>query len=391
MNASIRSLVFSLLAVPFISGLASPELSAQDRLPTMPGYARYQEMAPLYRGAMVSGALNVTWAEDGRTFEYAQDGTRFRYDVARREAVALPAEPEAARGQPEGGRGGSRPARGRQYDSAMSPGQHSSGLLPGPESLHQRFRWQREIAITTDGSEEDRIKYGTASWVYGEELGQSTAMWWSPEGPNSAYYGFDEGPVLDYHLQWIKPKSRAAWTWKPIPRPGPPTPSWISSYTTWPRGPPPRSTCGMASRSPTMWSATTSTGSSGPPTGRAVHSPHQPAPEHPRVCTACDPGTGSCRVIVREEWPASWVTNSPPRRFLEDENRFLWTSERTGWRNFYLYDMSGELLATVTDHEFEVGNIVRVDEEAGVLYYMARDGDNHMKMQLHRVGLDGSG
>src|SRR5262249_10890891 len=27
----------------------------------------------------------------------------------------------------------------------------------------------------------------------------------------------------------------------------------------------------------------------------------------------------------------------------------------------------------------------------GALYYMARDGDNHMKLQLHRVGLDGRG
>jgi len=35
--------------------------------------------------------------------------------------------------------------------------------------------------------------------------------------------------------------------------------------------------------------------------------------------------------------------------------------------------------------------VVEVDEDAGVVYYMAPDGDNHMKMQLHRVGLDGSG
>ena len=34
---------------------------------------------------------------------------------------------------------------------------------------------------------------------------------------------------------------------------------------------------------------------------------------------------------------------------------------------------------------------MKVDEAAGVLFYMARDGDNHMKLQLHRVGLDGKG
>ena len=48
----------------------------------------------------------------------------------------------------------------------------------------------------------------------------------------------------------------------------------------------------------------------------------------------------------------------------------------------------GKLLATLTNNSFEVGSIVSVDEDAGLLYYTARDGDNHMKLQLHRVGLD---
>ena len=104
-----------------------------------------------------------------------------------------------------------------------------------------------------------------------------------------------------------------------------------------------------------------------------------------------DPATGKCRVIVREEWPTGWVDNHPPIRWLKDNKRFLWTSERTGFKNFYLYDLSGKLLATLTNHSFEVANVVRVDEDAGLLYYTARSGDNPMKLQLHRVGLDGKG
>ena len=37
----------------------------------------------------------------------------------------------------------------------------------------------------------------------------------------------------------------------------------------------------------------------------------------------------------------------------------------------------------------DVMTIAHVDERAGTLWYTARSGDNHMKMQLHRVGLDG--
>ena len=46
-------------------------------------------------------------------------------------------------------------------------------------------------------------------------------------------------------------------------------------------------------------------------------------------------------------------------------------------------------LTTLTAHEAE--NIVMVDEARNFLFYTARDGDNFMKLQLHRVGLDGKG
>ncbi|MCA9764642.1 MAG: DPP IV N-terminal domain-containing protein, partial [Gemmatimonadetes bacterium] len=107
--------------------------------------------------------------------------------------------------------------------------------------------------------------------------------------------------------------------------------------------------------------------------------------------TACSPADGSCRVVVREEWPASWTDNRPTIQWLEDGKRFIWQSERTGYANYYLYDLSGELLATLTNHPFEVGGIVKVDERAKQLWYYARSGDNYMKLQLHRVGLDGRG
>ena len=33
--------------------------------------------------------------------------------------------------------------------------------------------------LTTEGNDKNRLKFGTASWVYGEELYQTTAIWWS--------------------------------------------------------------------------------------------------------------------------------------------------------------------------------------------------------------------
>ena len=105
---------------------------------------------------------------------------------------------------------------------------------------------------------------------------------------------------------------------------------------------------------------------------------------------AANPDTGATRVVIREEWPTGWVENSPAMTFLTDGRRFIWESERNGWSNLYLYDLSGKLIAPLTAHTgFEVGALVKVDEAAGLLFYTARDGDNYMKLQLHRVGLDG--
>src|ERR1044072_133392 len=76
---------------------------------------------------------------------------------------------------------------------------------------------------------------------------------------------------------------------------------------------------------------------------------------------------------------------------LGDGKRFVWESQRNGWNNFYLYDLSGRLIAPLTTStSYEAWTLVKIDEKAGVVFSTARDGDNRLKLQLHRVGLDGA-
>jgi dipeptidyl-peptidase-4 len=108
--------------------------------------------------------------------------------------------------------------------------------------------------------------------------------------------------------------------------------------------------------------------------------------------TACNPATGACRVIIREEWLTGWAENRPQLTWLKDQKRFIWESERNGFRNYYLYDLTGKLINPITTlATAEAGAMVKLDEANNALFYMARDGDNFMKLQLHRVGLDGKG
>jgi dipeptidyl-peptidase-4 len=375
-----------------IAGLAAgalhPALEAQDRLKSMPGYARYERMSREIPSAMKSGGLMVTWT-DPRTFEYSRNGKRYRYDVQTRTAteVAGGLMPETTG---RGGRGG--PARGRQFESTISP----DGKLKA--SYHDRNLWLSDVAgggetaITTDGSEKSRIKYGTASWVYGEELSQTTAMWWSPDSSKLAYYRFDEAKVPDYFLQTDQTKIQSTIDTEAYPKAGAPNPVvdlFVFDVAT-------KKTTRIDVRDGKpfdnsvighyvyriAWS----------PDGTELLFNRTNRRQNVLEFAAANPSTGATRVIVREEWSTGWIENNPSIYFLKDGRRFIWESSRNGWTNFYLYDLGGRLIAPLTSHTtFEAANVLKIDEAAGIMFYTARDGDNYLKLQIHRVGLDGKG
>jgi dipeptidyl-peptidase-4 len=385
-TSSWRAAARRVLALPLAIGLLASPADAQDRLKTYPGYEQYARMAPQMQQAVKSGALQVTWAEDGRSFTYEREGTTYRYDVRAKSAVEVAASSENGR---QGMRGRGGPERGRQFESAESPDGALKAFYRDRNLWLSKADGSGERQLTTDGSAEKRIKYGTASWVYGEELGQNTAMWWSPDSRKIAYYRFDESPVPDYFLQLDQTKLQSTMDIEAYPKAGVDNPivqlfvhDLASGETTEidVRD-------GRPFADDVVGHYVYNVGWT--PDGSEITLNRTNRRQNIMELTACSPETGACRVIVREEWPTGWVENTPEMRYLADGRRFIWNSERTGFANYYLYDLSGTLLATLTSHPFEVGSIVRVDEDAGTMWYTARSGDNYLKVQLHRVRLDG--
>ncbi len=377
------------LGVLFLAALPASGW-AQDRLKTYPGYDQYQRVAPQITSSVKLGALQVNWV-DATSFVYTTDGKRYRYDVNAGQATEiapLPADSVGGRGRGRGG-GGAIPERGRQFDSALSPDGRQRAFYRDNNLWLGNDDRSNAIALTTQGNQKDRIKFGIASWVYGEELDQLTAMWWSPDGKKLAFYGIDEKPVPDYYLQMDQTKWYSKLDIEAYPKAGEPNPI-VTLYVY-----------DLASRETTQIDVRDGKPFTNDVIGHYVYNVAW-TPKGSEITfnrtnrrqnvmefTACNTETGKCRVVVREEWPTGWVENTPTLRYLEDNQRFIWASERTGFRNYYLYDLSGKQLATLTSQRSEVGALVKVDEKAKTVFYLARTGDNHMKLQLHRVGLDG--
>lgn len=367
--------------------------SAQDRLPTLPGYQQFQKISQEGRDAVKPGALAVTW-KDAKRFEYARDGKLYRYDVVAKTTEEIGTAPvvEGGFGRGRGGGRAGGPERGRQFESAESPDKKLRAVYRDRNVYLVDAATNAGVPVTTDGSAKDRTKNGTASWVYGEELAQRTAMWWSPDSTRLAYYRFDESKVPDYYLQLKQTQLQSTVDAEAYPKAGVDNP--IVELFVY----------DVAARKSTKMDVRTGMPFtndvvghyvyrvSWSPDGRELLFSRTNRRQNILEFAAANPETGATRVIVREEWPTGWIDNSPSMTFLEDGRRFIWESERNGWTNLYLYDLSGKLLTPLTSHTtFEVGGPIKVDEAANVLFYTARSGDNHLKMQLHRVGLDGRG
>ena len=399
MFASIKKVRYlvAMAAIAALVSLLPLSGSAQDRLKTMPGYENYKKMSGAAKGSVKMGSLIVTWLEGGKAFEFNKDGKKYRFDIATLKATEIGKAPEDVghladvTDSDDSGPSPVPQARGRQKSSVTSPDGKRQAFYRDNNLWLGDSKGENAIPLTTDGNKEKRIKYGIASWVYGEELGQTTAMWWSPDGKKIAYYRFDESKVPDYYLPLNQSALRNVMDIEPYPKPGDPNPIadiYIRNLDT-------NKLTHVDARDGKPFENSVVGhyvyGVSWSPDSKELIVHRTNRRQNIMEYSAADVDTGKCRVIIREEWAPSWTANRPAKRDLKAMGKFIWTSDRNGFKNFYLYDMTGKLHAPLTSHEFDTGNIVRVDEKEGLLYYMARSGDNHMKMQLHRVGMDGKG
>jgi dipeptidyl-peptidase 4 len=239
--------------------------------------------------------------------------------------------------------------------------------------------------LTTGGSEE--VLKGQLDWVYPEELETPSAYWWSPDSSKIAYYEMDERPVPRYPL--VDMSSPAGETeFEGFPLAGGANPIVRVGVVSVDGG-------------ETKWMDT------GTNTdvylarvewlrdSRRVAIERLNRAQNKLDLLFCDAGTGASETILTET-DKYWINVADDLYFFADNKRFLWSSERTGYRHYYLYDLSGKQIEQLTSGDWQIsGNggfgpgaasHPAVDETNGFVYFLSNK-DDVRETHLYRVSL----
>ncbi len=113
-----------------------------------------------------------------------------------------------------------------------------------------------------------------------------------------------------------------------------------------------------------------------------------------------DPSSGEVSEIYSETDEPFFESNLSSRgvpnwRVLHDSNEFIWFTRADNWGHLYLHDLtSGERKNRITDGEWNVIDILRLDHERRTILFTAvgkEDGRDPYFNHLYRVNFDGSG
>ena len=240
----------------------------------------------------------------------------------------------------------------------------------------------RDIQLTTDGNE--LIKNGYASWVYMEEiLGRGSryrAFWWSRDSKKICYMRFDDSQVPAFPIYVIKDQ-RGYLENEHYPKPGDKNPDVKlgivdieTQKTTW---------ADFNEKDDQYFGTPVWT-----PTGQLWAVWMNRGQDNLKIYNV-DLISGA-KTELYDEKQTTWIDLDRGNRieFLPSNTGFIMRSDKSGWEHYYLFDMKGKPINQITNGDFTVGTIYKVDEKEKTIYFNARK-ENSARWDLYSASFDG--
>ena len=101
-----------------------------------------------------------------------------------------------------------------------------------------------------------------------------------------------------------------------------------------------------------------------------------------------DRTTGRSLKVLSEDDEAGWLENHGQIKYLSD-GKIIWISERSGYKHIWMSKHSGSRYWPITEGSWEVSNIVHIDEESKLIYFMANK-ESIFEKRLYSIRFDGT-
>lgn len=236
--------------------------------------------------------------------------------------------------------------------------------------------------ITEDGKW-NHIINGAADWVYEEEFSMSKAFAWSPDGQKIAFIRFDESEVSEFNMQLWGELYPQDYRFK-YPKAGEANAKVSIHFYD------------LASKKTVKADTGTETDIYLPRiywTGEAniLAFLRVNRLQNQIDLLYTDAQTGQSKEILEEKSNTYVDLNyNDDLRFLGENKGFIRTSEQDGFKHIYHHDNTGKLIRQITSGNWEVTNLVGIDEKGKKIYFISTEA-SPLERNLYVVNLDGKG
>jgi len=270
------------------------------------------------------------------------------------------------------------PSTGPKMFATFSPDGHDVAYVRDNDLYVWDIKAGTERRLTTDGSA--NIINGTTDWVYEEEFDLRDAFRWSPDGRHIAFWRFDQSHVPMMTLVNLTDSLYPTFDRYRYPKAGEPN-SVVRIGVI--------AVAGGATRWMDVGRDTAQyiprMGWTGPD---SLWIERMPRGQNRSELLMASISTGRTRRILADS-DRAYVDVVDPY-WLDGGRELLWMSDRSGWRQLYLYDRSGRMVRQLTRDGADVLDIAGVDSVSGSVY-VTEAAPAATQRQIYRYALNGSG